>query len=62
MSSALLCGAQYLAVFHRNCLLPEHVKDGNMGSTMARPVHWDEHIFGNVYEAEAVVLKPGMVL
>jgi hypothetical protein len=62
-SSQLLTGAKYWVVFYRDPGLPHGYEAGDMASIHFKDqCYWDEHELTNSFCAEAVTLRPGMVL
>ena len=58
-----MTGAKYWVLFYRNPELPPEIGGGHMGSIKFKDFcYWDEHILNNSFRAEAVVLRPGMIL
>lgn len=57
-----LCGEKYWVVYRRNRNKPSDVLEGDMATVLGRPKGWMEHEFGEAYEAEALLLRKGMVL
>ena len=61
--SQLLTGAKLWVVFYRNPDLPDGYEAGDLASIhFKKHCHWDDHELTNSFCAEAVILRPRMVL
>jgi hypothetical protein len=62
-SSQLLVGAKYWVVFYGNPSIPSDFGGGNMASVKFKDFcDWDSHVLKNSFCAEAVLLRPRMIL
>lgn len=62
-SSQLLTGAKHWVVFYRDPGLPVGFEAGDMASIHFKDqCYWDQHELTNSFCAEAITLRPGMVL